>query len=98
MTNYTPGPWQWHTSNSIKRLTSVDERVCYDHGGNVLHAYVSDDGAPDVNVSPADMALIAMAPELYGVIKHLYRHYYTHWTEEDRIMAKEIMAKALGKT
>jgi len=58
--SHTPPPWTWWTSNSWKRLKR-------DVGGitdNVLEPVVARDGHPDLVISPADMALIQMAPDL----------------------------------
>lgn len=51
----TPGPWQWWSSNSVKRVTGADGR-----DGGVLHAYSFRDGA-DIACSPSDQAFIAAA-------------------------------------
>jgi hypothetical protein len=51
----TPGPWQWWSSNSVKRVTGADGR-----DGVVLHAYSFRDGA-DIACSPSDQAFIAAA-------------------------------------
>lgn len=69
--SYTPGPWKWWTSNSWKRLKR-------DHGGlvprdSVLAPYVCRDGQPDIEVSEADMRLIAAAPLLYESLKEAVR-------------------------
>jgi hypothetical protein len=60
-TPWTPGPWEWWTSCSWKRLRS-------NLGGgkavSVLEPYVCEDGHPDVSINNRDMALIAAAPLL----------------------------------
>ena len=65
---HTPGPWQWWTSNSMKRLKGGprDEH-------NVLHAYRCSDGVSDISVREEDMALIAAAPELLAVVDDAVR-------------------------
>lgn len=60
----TPGPWEWWTSCSWKRLTSKDSKGSWMKQGNVLCPTVASDGHPDLIVSEADMALIASAPDL----------------------------------
>lgn len=52
----SPGPWEWWTSNSIRRLSGPDGK-----DGGVLHAVVHRDGVPDVEVREEDMAFIAAA-------------------------------------
>lgn len=67
---FTPGPWQWWTSNSWRRLTAHNKLGGqYEREGNVLCPVVARDGHPDLNVTDADMALIAAAPELYDVLQ-----------------------------
>jgi hypothetical protein len=65
---FTPGPWEWWTSNSWRRLSS--EHRDHPREGAVLCPHVSrSDGHPDVSISEADMALIAAAPDLYAALK-----------------------------
>jgi hypothetical protein len=66
MSKHTPGQWVWHTSNSWKRL--VHERMNGDMR-QVLYPYVRSDGHPDVNVSDADMRVIAVSPEMLDELK-----------------------------
>lgn len=65
----TPGPWEWWTSCSWKRLTSKDSKGAWMKQGNVLCPTVASDGHPDLVVSEADMALIAAAPDLLEALK-----------------------------
>lgn len=51
----TPGPWQWWTSCSYRRLSSVPSGA----DGDVIHGVVQRDGHPDVYCSEADRAFIA---------------------------------------
>lgn len=51
----TPGPWQWWTSNSWKRLKHDGKGETQ----NVIEPYVAHDGHPDLCVSLSDMAYIA---------------------------------------
>lgn len=52
----TAGPWEWWTSNSFRRLSSV----ATGKDGDVLYACIQlSDGHPDIGGSDADMALIA---------------------------------------
>lgn len=66
MSAHTPGPWEWWTSNSWRRLRSnpADGR---DVG--VVVPFVARDGHPDLEVSAADMSLIAAAPDLLALAK-----------------------------
>lgn len=57
----TPGPWNWWTSNSWRRLKRYDRGITQ----NVLEPYVCRDGHPDLSISEEDMAYIAAAsPDL----------------------------------
>lgn len=63
-TQFTPGPWIWHTSNSWKRLKRDDRTST-----NVLEPFVHwRDQHPDCTVDEADMALIAASPDLYDAL------------------------------
>ncbi|WP_236588803.1 ead/Ea22-like family protein [Serratia ureilytica] len=53
----TPGPWEWFTSNSMARLSSIPSGK----DGDVLSAFRASDGVPCVSVSQYDMAFIAAA-------------------------------------
>ena len=63
---HTPGPWEWWTSNSFRRLSSK----ATGKDGDVLYATVQpSDGHPDVELpnggwNGPDGRLIAAAPEL----------------------------------
>lgn len=66
MSSHTPGPWEWWTSNSWRRLRSNpsngrDVGVCV--------PFVARDGHPDLEVSAADMALIAAAPGMLDALR-----------------------------
>lgn len=63
--NYTPGPWQWWTSNSFLRLSS---RATGKDGG-VIDSYVMKDGHSSLIVSKEDMNLIAAAPDLLEALQ-----------------------------
>ncbi|MDX4957271.1 hypothetical protein [Delftia acidovorans] len=69
MTKHTPGPWEWWTSNSFRRLSSA----ATGNDGDVLYATVQpSDGHPDVELpnggwNGPDGRLIAAAPELLEV-------------------------------
>jgi hypothetical protein len=67
MSTATPGPWEWWTSNSWRRLV-------HQVGGTqipVLTPTVARDGHPDLMVSETNMALIAAAPDLLA-LAHQY--------------------------
>jgi hypothetical protein len=66
---FMPGPWEWWTSNSWRRLISRQGSKT----ANVLCPIVTPDGHPDCVVSKADMALIAAAPDLYEALKYVIR-------------------------
>lgn len=61
----TPGPWEWWTSNSFRRLSAGGK------DGAVLNAVVLRDGCADIQVSEADMAVIAAAPEMLAILHEL---------------------------
>lgn len=63
--NYTPGPWEWWTSNSFLRLSS---RATGKDGG-VIDSYKMSDGHTSLSVNYEDMALIAAAPELLEALQ-----------------------------
>ncbi|EAS0544796.1 hypothetical protein EX404_07785 [Salmonella enterica] len=63
--NYTPGPWQWWTSNSFLRLSSQ----ATGKDGGVIDSYVMRDGHPSLRVSKEDMDLIAAAPDLLEALQ-----------------------------
>ncbi len=62
---HTPGPWEWWTSCSWRRL----RRSYRGKSQDVLMPFVCSDGQPDIQVSPEDMALIAAAPDMLVAIK-----------------------------
>jgi hypothetical protein len=68
---HTPGPWEWWTSCSWKRLTSKDSKGEWLRQGNVLCPSIASDGHPVLDVSEADMALIAAAPDMLEALKAL---------------------------
>ncbi|MGP2721823.1 ead/Ea22-like family protein [Serratia ureilytica] len=53
----TSGPWEWFTSNSMARLSSIPSG----QDGDVISAFLASDGVPCVSVSQPDMAFIAAA-------------------------------------
>ncbi|MET3654062.1 hypothetical protein [Dyella japonica] len=63
-TDFTPGPWSWWTSNSVKRLTAERGR-----NGGVLSAIRCSDGMADIEVKPEDARLIAAAPDLLDALE-----------------------------
>ena len=62
----TPGPWEWWTSNSWRRLRS---NPANGRDAGVVTPFVARDGHPDLEVSAADMALIVTAPDLLALAK-----------------------------
>lgn len=70
MTKHTPGPWEWQTSNSWRRLGSARG------DGDVMYPCVQRDGHPDVTfknggVEGPDARLIAAAPDLYKALERI---------------------------
>ncbi|EQA5722295.1 hypothetical protein ACX4ER_003920 [Cronobacter dublinensis] len=63
--NFTPGPWEWWTSNSFLRLSSQ----ATGKDGGVIDSYAMSDGNTSLSVSNADMALIAAAPDLLEALQ-----------------------------
>ncbi|EOC1307559.1 hypothetical protein ACI09E_000724 [Cronobacter dublinensis] len=63
--NFTPGPWEWWTSNSFLRLSSQ----ATGKDGGVIDSYAMSDGHTSCSVSMADMALIAAAPDLLEALQ-----------------------------
>ncbi|HGU9880505.1 TPA: hypothetical protein ACNJ4A_000505 [Citrobacter freundii] len=98
--SYTPGPWEWWTSNSFLRLSSRSTGK----DGGVIDSTVMRDGHPTLLVKKEDMPLIAAAPELLESLQRLYRWYDDlygddlNYTGDHPIAeAKAVIAKALGK-
>lgn len=72
--SHTPGPWNWWTSNSFRRLSSEADGK---DGGVICPTVSRSDGHPDLIVKREDMALIAAAPELLEALQgllFLYEH------------------------
>ncbi|ELY2553483.1 hypothetical protein SMB57_003633 [Cronobacter sakazakii] len=63
--NFTPGPWEWWTSNSFLRLSSQ----ATGKDGGVIDSFAMSDGHTSLSVSMADMALIAAAPDLLEALQ-----------------------------
>ena len=80
---HTTGPWEWWTSNSWRRLRHSDRGV----STNVLYPFVQ----ADIDVSTANMALIAAAPDLLAAILNSDD---AHWTPA----MHAAIAKATGRT
>lgn len=59
----SPGPWEWWTSNSMRRLTGPDGK-----DGGVLSAYRAADGFSCVSVSDGNAALIEAACNNYATL------------------------------
>lgn len=97
MRQHTPGPWQWWTSNSLRRLTSHAGGRSGQDGG-VLHAYRCRDGVADIAVSDADMSLIAAAPDLYEALRDMCESGGMDDGTDVIAKAKAALAKARGET
>lgn len=100
--NFTPGPWEWWTSNSFLRLSSK----ATGKDGGVIDSTVMRDGHPTLIVKKEDMALIAAAPELLEALQLLMAEQtggnkscghngFTCMCPYDK--ARTAIAKALGK-
>ena len=68
----TPGPWEWWTSNSFRRLSSNATRK----DGDVMHGVAQRDGHGDVVLPNGgwdgpDAKLIAAAPDLAAEVLRL---------------------------
>lgn len=87
MTAHTPGPWEWWTSNSWRRLRHSDRGV----STNVILPIVCPDGHPDLEVTADDAALIERAwqiPLLEAEIKQLKsRNQIAYSTQSELIAA-----------
>lgn len=102
--SYTPGPWEWWTSNSFLRLSSRSTGK----DGGVIDSYKMSDGHTSLSVKYEDMALIAAAPELLEALQCLFENYKAladsgdagNWRLEDEPAGQKALhaiAKALGK-
>ncbi|HDU3908900.1 TPA: hypothetical protein RRJ41_001173 [Klebsiella pneumoniae] len=100
--NFTPGPWEWWTSNSFLRLSSK----ATGKDGGVIDSTVMRDGHPTLIVKKEDMSLIAAAPELLEALQLLMAEQtggkkscghngFTCMCPYDK--ARAAIAKALGK-
>lgn len=98
---FTPGPWEWWTSNSFLRLSSK----ATGKDGGVIDSTVMRDGHPTLLVKKEDMALIAAAPELLEALQDFMAessgkpkscgHDFECICRFDK--ARAAIAKALGK-
>lgn len=87
-TKFTPGPWRWWTSNSVRRLSSD----ATGKDGDVLEAQHSS-GLASVRVSDADAALIAAAPHMVSALEMIAAICTDRTCAE---MARSAIAAALG--
>ena len=97
--SFTPGPWQWWTSNSFLRLSSQ----ATGKDGGVIDSYVMRDGHPSLRVSKEDMALIEAAPDLLKALQNATRVLeagknvkFSDWIETIH-ESKAAISKALGE-
>ena len=96
---HTPGPWEWWTSCSWKRLTSKDANGRWLREGNVLCPAIASDGHPVLNVSEDDMALIAAAPDLLAALKVVAgSENWRCFAENEWDIVNAAIAKAEGRT
>lgn len=103
---FTPGPWQWWTSNSWLRLTAHNlPGGQYKQEGDVICPVVATDGHPNLIVTQANANLVAAAPELYRALdaaKNALRSYQygnasPELAEAIADMADKALAKAGGR-
>ncbi|WP_406549347.1 hypothetical protein ACETRY_10880 [Cronobacter malonaticus] len=93
---FTPGPWEWWTSNSFLRLSSQ----ATGKDGGVIDSYAMSDGHTSLSVSKADMALIAAAPDLLEALRsimELQTRGYVMLGDKCTEMARAAIAKAIGE-
>jgi hypothetical protein len=88
---HTPGPWRWRTSDGLKRLEHDDHADVT----IVLEPHAYKDGGADCDVSKADMALIAAAPDLLRLAKAI-NLYFADFDCPLRSEARAAIAKATG--
>ncbi len=97
MSDPTPGPWVWHTSNSWKRLKRDDRDILQ----SVMEPYVCSDGHPDCIISEGDMRLIASAPDMLDFLLDLEDHLKRGSPADEgsflREKLKDVVAKATGE-
>ena len=86
ISKFTPGPWEWWTSNSWRRLRAKDITQSY---SEVAYPTTSKaDGHPDIVISEADMRLIAAAPEMYELLLTLIDDSDSYGAKWDRSEAR----------
>src|SRR6185369_7651349 len=85
---HTPGPWKWWTSNSWRRLRRDDRGISM----SVIEPFVARDGHPDLDVSEADMNLIAAAPDLLAALKAIVDQLDHEDTGEPGLAARDWIA------
>jgi hypothetical protein len=99
---FTPGPWEWWTSNSFLRLSSK----ATGKDGGVIDSYRMSDGHTSLSVKYEDMALIAAAPDLFDALSRLKTEIILSDVDMDYIEshfrpwlnnAQAVLNKALGK-
>ena len=96
MTTHTPGKWNWHTSNSWRRLYSDQG-----HGKQApvpVPTINHRDGQPELDVSQADMDLIEAAPRLLATLKKVAAYHADNGEHGDIAeLVVEAIAKAEGR-
>ena len=91
----TPGPWEWWTSNSFRRLSSNATRK----DGDVMYGVAQRDGHGDVVLPNGgwdgpDAKLIAAAPDLAAEVLRLREHIAAQVEREARlVVAADAAAK-----
>jgi len=85
----TPGPWEWYTSNSYRRLGTKDWHL------EIMYAVKYADGVCSIGFrNPSDSHLIEAAPDLYAALDACNP---VPGSTADRLR-KLAMAKARGET
>jgi hypothetical protein len=95
MSEPTPGPWEWWTSNSWKRLRHTERGV----STNVLMPCRLPDGGATIDVTDPDMDLIMAAPALQDALENLVIGISMGWDLDGLIVqAHHALAKSRGVT
>lgn len=97
MSEHTPGPWEWWTSCSWRRLRRSECGVSTD----VLMPCVHKDGQADIQVTEADMMLIAAAPDMFAALRlargELYILLHSSMSHKDFLASVAFIDSAISK-
>lgn len=94
--SHTPGPWIWRNKSGSLHQKGTDRRF----GVTVLAPTYEYDSGVDTEVSDADAALIAAAPDLLAALKEILPWHDSHPAEatDNRMvnLCRAAIAKAEG--